>query len=795
MVTMPRREPPVTMPMLSSGSRSPLPPSMRQSVLSLTFLCLFALAGAAPAQQPPADMTQARVELAAIDAGLERSHEEEDLLRARDSVLAIQAGADQAVAERSPELESLDARLAGLGDAPADGGTEPVEIARQRLALQKQRNALDTEIRTARLTSVESAQLLDRIAGLRQARFRATLWERTTPPYLPRFWRALVSSEQRDRARLDGVWNEAAAAFAGSLRAQPARAPLLLALAVLVAVVARWINRSLLQRLATRWLPAGRLRRSGPALASVLVSLVATWLAATLLRGLLGDDPPARIDGLAGAFVGLVTFAALIVGLGRALLSHKRPSWRLPAISDEAAHALRPFPWAMALVVTLGAAAERVLTVANASLVLTVAASTATALLLLAVVFNALLRVRHLASRRETVPEAVAAQPHFTPWINAAILLGWIVAVVCALALATGFVAFASFAMQQLAWVLVVLSALYLAMRVVDDVVTTLLTSKGAAGSRLTERFGIAAGRVDQVAVVLSAALRVGLAMLAVVALLMPYGADADHLIGRALAVVRGIRIGELVLSPRNIVQALAVFVGVSVLVGVAQRWFGKRYLPTTRLDEGMRSSVVTLLGYAGFVLAVAMALAAIGVGLERIAWIASALSVGIGFGLQAIVQNFISGLILLAERPVKVGDWVIVGDAEGDIRRINVRATEIQTGDRTTVLVPNSELITKIVRNRTYANAQGLVKILLPMPLTTDVDLVRKLILEAFAEHPGLLEAPAPSVQIDGIDAAGRLVLNATGFVSSPRQAYGARSDILYAILKRLRTYGIKMG
>src|SRR5690606_30720465 len=118
------------------------------------------------------------------------------------------------------------------------------------------------------------------------------------------------------------------------------------------------------------------------------------------------------------------------------------------------------------------------------------------------------------------------------------------------------------------------------------------------------------------------------------------------------------------------------------------------------------------LFGYAGQVLIVALALSALGVGLERVAWIASALSVGIGFGLQAIVQNFVSGLIMLAERPVKVGDWVTLGGVEGDIRRINVRATEIQMFDRSTVIVPNSEFITKVVRNVTHASPLSRVQV-----------------------------------------------------------------------------------
>ena len=115
-----------------------------------------------------------------------------------------------------------------------------------------------------------------------------------------------------------------------------------------------------------------------------------------------------------------------------------------------------------------------------------------------------------------------------------------------------------------------------------------------------------------------------------------------------------------------------------------------------------MRNSVTTGVGYLGVCVAVLCALAASGLGFNQIALVASALSVGIGFGLQQVVQNFVSGVILLVERPVKVGDWVSVGGVEGDIRRIRVRATEIETSDRTTVIVPNSDLITKSVQNKT---------------------------------------------------------------------------------------------
>src|SRR5690606_13938598 len=183
----------------------------------------------------------------------------------------------------------------------------------------------------------------------------------------------------------------------------------------------------------------------------------------------------------------------------------------------------------------------------------------------------------------------------------------------------------------------------------------------------------------------------------------------------------------------------------------------------------GMQVSASTLFGYAGGIVAVALAMSAAGIGLERIAWVASALSVGIGFGLQAVVQNFVSGLILLAERPVKVGDWVSLPGVEGDIRRINVRATEIQMGDRSTVIVPNSEFITKVVRNVTYTDPLGMVQIKLPLPLNTDARAAREILLGVYREHPGVLETPAPNVQLDSVDGK-TLLFNCTGFVSSPR-------------------------
>jgi small-conductance mechanosensitive channel len=166
---------------------------------------------------------------------------------------------------------------------------------------------------------------------------------------------------------------------------------------------------------------------------------------------------------------------------------------------------------------------------------------------------------------------------------------------------------------------------------------------------------------------------------------------------------------------------------------------------------------------------------------------------VGIGFGLQVITQNFVSGLILLAERPVKIGDWVKLGDQEGDIRRISLRSTEIQVGDKSTLIVPNSELVTKTVRNMTMGNNQGRIQIQFAVPPSTDVGNLRQALLDAYTAHTNVLKQPAPTVYIDSI-AGGQITINSFAYVASPRQVYATRSDLYFSLLQILAERNIPL-
>ena len=454
----------------------------------------------------------------------------------------------------------------------------------------------------------------------------------------------------------------------------------------------------------------------------------------------------------------------------------------------------------MALVAVLVWVPTQINALVEASFAAVVAAHAVTALALTGMIGAMLLRLRgprDAAPVPEAAGDAAApASPDATErplWVGVLLGLVTLVLIVIWVLVATGYVAMGSFLASQLNWSGIVVSAFYVLFKFADDFFMAVVSSRSSFGQRLHLSFGLAPRTLDQAAVALSGLSRVALFFYMIIALATPLGTSPGEVFQRSGKYGTGVKVGEIQLVPGAIFGAIAVLVAGFICLRIVKNWLDTRFLPTTALEPGMQSSITTLLGYVGGIIVIAFAMSALGIGIERIAWVASALSVGIGFGLQAIVQNFISGLILLAERPVKVGDWVVLGNAEGDIRRINVRATEIQLGDRSTMIVPNSEFITKTVRNMTLSNAEGRVLIRLPMPLTTDATRAREVMLSAFANHPGVLTSPAPAVTLEGIEV-GFMIFQAVAYVQSPRLSGGIRSDVLFAILDGLRAAGMPM-
>ena len=334
--------------------------------------------------------------------------------------------------------------------------------------------------------------------------------------------------------------------------------------------------------------------------------------------------------------------------------------------------------------------------------------------------------------------------------------------------------------------------AVSLLLKFADDLATWVLAPSSRAGQTIVLTTGLSESRVEQADVLLSAVLRVGVIVLGVLMLAAPFG-NLNAFLGGLDSLSGGLKIGETTLRPGSVLYAVLVFLVVWAVMQTFQRWLSDTYLPKTELDAGARNSISTVTRYLGIIAAVLWGVTALGIGLEKLALVVSALSVGIGFGLQAITQNFVSGLILLAERPVKIGDWVKLGDQEGDIRRINVRSTEIQVSDKSTLIVPNSELITKTIRNMTMGNNQGRIQIQFAVPPSTDVGNLRQALLDAYTAHTNVLKQPAPTVYIDSI-AGGQITINSFAYVASPRQVYGTRSDLYFSLLQILAERNIPL-
>ena len=193
------------------------------------------------------------------------------------------------------------------------------------------------------------------------------------------------------------------------------------------------------------------------------------------------------------------------------------------------------------------------------------------------------------------------------------------------------------------------------------------------------------------------------------------------------------------------LLAAAVLLLALLVVTRMVQRWLETELLPRTAIEPSLQLSIVTIFGYVGAIAAIALALDGLGFDLQKIALIAGALSVGIGFGLQSIVSNFVSGLILLTERPIRVGDSIVVKGEEGWVRRVRVRATEIETFDRASVIIPNSELITGVVKNWTRANTLGRVVIKVGVAYDSDPDAVRDILIDIARAHPQVVQSPPP--------------------------------------------------
>ncbi|MCL7714544.1 DUF3772 domain-containing protein [Stenotrophomonas sp. CPCC 101365] len=779
--------------MLAGGSLSPLP-------------VLAADAGAGESATPQLRIGGAERALQAVRRSLSDAGAPETLKMLSEQALQAKRDADAAVAVLAPQLQQLDARMAQLGPVE-DSTPEERGIARQRAALEQQRSHLDADIKRGRLVAEDARQLSESIEKTRAQQFGEQLGRKVGSPLSPALWRRFGNQLPGDLARIQGFRQQAASGLHSAVAAHGWSSPLLGAgLALLMVFPLRlWLRRLGWRYAASERAPAGRLRRSGLAVWLLLVGTALPGLAALVMTGSLEaiSAIPPRLQSVARTFVWATFVSAFIAALATSLLQPRRASWRLLAIDDPAAQRLRRLAWSAAGLTWVTVLVREINRAARTSQVSTVALDGLVALTYVLLIMATLVTLTRLHRRRAAAaaraerqadPAAGAKPPRAarSGWLVLARLGGHLTVLAALVAAVLGYLNFALFVAQQMVWMTMVVLAVLLLTRFCDDLSLWLFAPGSAFGRTLRLSTGVAPARLEQAGVLLSAVLRVGLVVLGIAAVTRGFG-SASALAGWADTLGNGLKVGGQLLRPSALFWAAVVLMLGLALVKVVQQWLVDTWLPKTGLDVGSRNSISTVARYLGIVLSVLWALATLGIGFEKLALLASALSVGIGFGLQAITQNFVSGLILLAERPVKIGDWVKIGDQEGDIRRISVRSTEIQVGDKSTLIVPNSELITKTIRNMTMADALGRIQIQFSVPLSTDVGRLRQLLLEIFAGNDKVLAEPAPLVFIDSI-SGGLVAMNCFAYVPSARAVYGTRSELLFALLQQAAANGIAL-
>ena len=470
--------------------------------------------------------------------------------------------------------------------------------------------------------------------------------------------------------------------------------------------------------------------------------------------------------------------------LGRGVLAPGRAAWRLAPMSDRTAGIV----YRLAMTIAAIWAVERLIEPAAdavASLNIAVAGRGVGALAAALAIAYALRKLGAQPAEAQGSPPREAWTPLRT--------LGWAAALTIFAAALTGYIAFATFLVNQAIYLSVVAAALAIADIIVQDGTAAILKPEAPFGARLLAMVGLRRSVLAQIVVILQGAARLAVLVVAFAAVLKPWGVQSQDMFGALRSAYFGFSIGGLTLSLSSMIGAAVVFAVAVFFTRLIQNWLGSRLLPQTRLDAGVRNSVRTISGYIGVIVAVLLAGAQIGLDVQKLALIAGGLSVGIGFGLQTIANNFVSGLILLWERTIRVGDWVVVGTEQGFVRAINARATEIETFDRGSLIVPNSNLVSGVVKNWVHNDRVGRIIVSVNIAYESDLDQVRDLMVAAAKAQDQVLAIPAPTVLFAEF-GDWYLKFNLICFVDDIEFAERTRSDINFDVLRRMREAGLRI-
>jgi small-conductance mechanosensitive channel len=254
------------------------------------------------------------------------------------------------------------------------------------------------------------------------------------------------------------------------------------------------------------------------------------------------------------------------------------------------------------------------------------------------------------------------------------------------------------------------------------------------------------------------------------------------------------VKLGDSNITLSTLIVFASAIILVFLIEALLRRYLTRRFLTRTKLHPSMQYAVAKITGYIFIAVGFYVALKLVGIDLSSLAFIAGAVGVGLGFGLQNIISNFVAGVIILAERPISIGDRVEMGDVAGLVTRINLRSTTIVTNDNITIIVPNSDFITSKVTNWNYGDPKVRIRVPIGVGYGTDPEKLRRLLLEVAAEHPKVLREPPSEVFFIAFGDSSlnfELGVWTTEMASKPRLF---RSELNFAMERKLRENKIEI-
>ncbi len=750
---------------------------------------------APPTQSPPpekapdgAALDKLSDSLKKIETSLERqSLTDQNLQDLRQQIDPISLAVTASVDQLTPRLAAMKDRLDQLGPKPADDAPpENPAVTAERTEQQKLFNDTDELLKRARLLAVEADQTAANITSRRRALFTRSLFERATSLANPALWSAVWQEAPNDLAAVRQAFGEWFDAIDQRLGGK-----LLWAFGGVAGLIA--LSYFPLSRLA-RWVLArdggasdpGRFRKILGAWWIALVIAVPA-AAAVLLAGFVlqyYDLANERLQPFLRACGEAAVRAAAAAGIACGLFAPTRPNWRLPRLDDKVAAGIVRIAVGLALVVSAVRLFAALNDIAGASLSVAVLMRGLAAVTGAIVIAVELWRFGNAMDNDECLgPKINTARD----WFDLLRMASWAVASVIFVSVMLGYEAFGSFLADQYFWLGAVGCAFYMSAVLAEEAIGAGFTPNSRVGRRLITSFGIHRNSIELAGVVSSGTIKLALFAFAALLVLAPWGVQSSDVPLDFRSLLFGFKVGDTTISPINIVIAAGIFALSIAALHAVLNWADTKLLPKLNFDVGLRSSIRTSLSYFGFVMCAGLALGYLGLNFEKLALVAGALSVGIGFGLQSIVNNFVSGLILLWERTVRVGDWIAVGSDQGYVRRINVRATEIETFDRAQVIIPNASLVAGVVTNLVRNDRTGRIVIPLTVAASADPEKVREVLVQVAKATPLVSTMPSPQVLFTGMSASA-LNFELRAFVGDVETLYRVKSDLHFAIFKRFK-------